>query len=352
VLFFKFRRSRSFVPFLKTDIDSRNVDSLEFARFRFPLTLGALTMQRDMKIGMALGVALVGIVGALVFRREPEVKDKEAPPPLQNAQELDREIAGRAKAPYIKGLEEFDNAAAPVPPAPGPLAKSKDSAKSKDEQAKQSEGAARKPGAAPDPIQSPKTETLANDQVPAHNRDWEPVGPSAAPGKKAGENPRSSPAGNSVGTGRTHVIQPGETLSALATRYLGSSSRYREIYEANRNVLRSPDDVREGLSIVIPDSPAGKPLRPQHVAEGSGSGQSAAGHSGTKAQKASTRTMKPERDEPASAVELTGDRPPREKLRFVPVPRGPFSAGRVAAPAKSETRKAAPAAEDSMDENQ
>jgi len=50
-------------------------------------------MQRDMKIGMALGVALVGIVGALFFRREPEVKDKETPPPLQNAEELDREFS-------------------------------------------------------------------------------------------------------------------------------------------------------------------------------------------------------------------------------------------------------------------
>src|SRR5436190_22877796 len=99
-------------------------------------------MQRDMKIGMALGVALVGIVGALFFRREPEVKDKETPPPLQNAEELDREIAGKAKAPYIKGLEEFDNAAAPVP-APGPSANS--ATKSKEDEASQRETAGRKP---------------------------------------------------------------------------------------------------------------------------------------------------------------------------------------------------------------
>src|SRR5436190_7211792 len=157
-------------------------------------------MQRDMKIGMALGVALVGIVGALFFRREPEVKDKETPPPLQNAEELDREIAGRAKAPYIKGLEEFDNAAAPVPPPSGPASKSKD------DEAKQ-----RKPAAAPEPIQPSqpsKNEGLAKDQVPAHNRDWEPTGPSGTAGKKAGENPRSSPAGTNVGTNRMHVIQP------------------------------------------------------------------------------------------------------------------------------------------------
>ena len=318
-------------------------------------------MQRDMKIGMALGVALVGIVGALFFRREPEVKDKETPPPLQNAEELDREIAGKAKAPYIKGLEEFDNAAAPVPPASNASTKSKvEEAKQRDSAGRETprrETSGRKPAAAPDPIQSSKTDTLANDQIPAHNRDWEPAGPSGAAGKKAGGAPRSSPAGTSVGTGRTHVIQSGETLSALAFRYLGSSARYREIYEANRNVLRSPDDVREGLSIVIPDAnpTGGKPREPQQTADGTSTGNSAtSGHSGMKAQKASNRTVKPDKDEPAAAAEPTSDRP-REKLRFVPFPRGPFSAGRVSSlgtSAKSESRKPATPHEDSQEENE
>src|SRR5579863_2625220 len=160
-----------------------------------------MTMQRDMKIGMALGLALVGIVGALFFRREPEVKDKETPPPLQNAEELDREIAGRAKAPYIKGLEEFDNAAAPVPPPGGPA---------KPDDAKARDVAGRK-APAPEPIPPTRTNALANDVVPAHNRDWEPTGPSGTTGtgstgagsgsngKKAGENQKSSPAGTNVG---------------------------------------------------------------------------------------------------------------------------------------------------------
>ena len=322
-------------------------------------------MQRDMKIGMALGVALIGIVGALFFRREPEVKDKDTPPPLMNAEELDREIAGKAKAPYIKGLEEFDNAAAPVPPPTG------SAAKSKDDDVKQRDAAGRKPAVTPDPIQPSKNGALANDQVPAHNRDWEPTGPSGSSGKKAGENQRSSPAGTNVGSGRMHVIQPGETLSALASRYLGSPARYREIYEANRNVLRSPDDVREGLSIVIPDAnakgnnaPTTKPRDTQNVADDAASGQSVAGRTGPKAQKASTRTVKPDvlrsdmqktdRDDLGAAAEPASDRP-REKIRFVPVPRGPFSAGRVPAQGtsmKTESRKAAAPVDDSMEDNE
>jgi phage tail protein X len=317
-------------------------------------------MQRDMKIGMALGVALVGIVGALFFRREPEMKDKETTPPLQSADELDREIAGRPKAPYLKGLEEFDNAAAPVPPPSGPSTNPSGSAptRSKDDETKQRDTANRKPAGAPVPIQMPKTDALATDQIPAHNRGWVPDGPSGSvgdragdrAGKKAGEAPRPSPAGSSVGTNRMHVIQAGETLSALASKYLGSSARYREIYEANRQVLRSPDDVREGLSIVIPDA---RPAGLQQVADSTGPAQVAPGHSGTKAQKASARTIKPDKDE-SGAAEPTSDRP-REKIRFVPVPRGPFSAGRVTgqgASAKSESRKTAAGVDDAQEENE
>src|SRR6516162_403782 len=76
-----------------------------------------MTMQRDMKVGMAVGVALIGIVGALFFRREPETKDKEAPPPLQNTADLDRRIAEKGKAPYIDGVEELSEHAAPGPAA-------------------------------------------------------------------------------------------------------------------------------------------------------------------------------------------------------------------------------------------
>jgi hypothetical protein len=323
-------------------------------------------MQRDMKIGMALGLALVGIVGALFFRREPEIKDKETPPPLQNAEELDREIAGRAKAPYIKGLEAFDSAAAPVPPAARPSTRTKDEESTARQQGPDAGG--RKPApAAPDPIGAPQsspTDALANDQIPAHNRNWEATGPSSPAGKKAAET-RSNPAGTSVGTGRTHVIKSGETLSALASRYLGSSGRYREIYEANRSVLRSPDDVREGLSIVIPDvnTSGDRTREPRQSANATlpdnSSGNSSPGGHSTKAQRASARTVKPDvgtpdKDETGAATEAINDRP-REKIRFVPVPSGPFSAGRVSArggSAKPDSRKPAAPTEESLDENE
>ncbi len=143
-------------------------------------------MQRDMKIGMALGVALVGIVGALFFRREPEAGHDKTPPPLPNVEQLDREIAEKAKTPYIQGLEEFDAPSAPVPLPPSTTTKSNSGAKSD----KSQETAAGKSATTPEPLRSTKSDTAATETAPAHNRDWEPTGPSTTPGKKAGESPR------------------------------------------------------------------------------------------------------------------------------------------------------------------
>ena len=51
---------------------------------------------------------------------------------------------------------------------------------------------------------------------------------------------------------RIHVVQRGETLSEIALRYLGSVTRYQEIFEANRDVLSDPDSIREGMTLRIP----------------------------------------------------------------------------------------------------
>jgi len=282
-------------------------------------------MQRDMKIGLALGLALVGIVGALFFRREPDAK-KDVPPPLKSADELDRQIAERARPPYIKGLEDFADSPGPVSPSPGTGGKTRSkndayevpSFLNKEDEAANRDLLAAKAPVVPDPIQAAPAakDNPTAESGPAHNREWEPAGPS---GKKGS-------------AGRTHVIRAGETLSGLAARYLGSSGRYREIYEANRNVLKSADDLPDGVTIVIPD---GKSRDPQR-----GTGNPAASQSGVKARKASARTLDAD---PAPVESAAGSDAPREKIRFVPVRRGAFSAGRVTpVPSDPAPRRNAP----------
>lgn len=55
-----------------------------------------------------------------------------------------------------------------------------------------------------------------------------------------------------TGRGRTHRIVDGDTLEALAQRYLGSRSRAGEIYEANRDVLPSAQLLPIGAELRIP----------------------------------------------------------------------------------------------------
>lgn len=51
---------------------------------------------------------------------------------------------------------------------------------------------------------------------------------------------------------RTHKIVDGDTLAALAERYLGSSLRAGEIFEANRDVLFDPQLLPIGVELKIP----------------------------------------------------------------------------------------------------
>lgn len=52
--------------------------------------------------------------------------------------------------------------------------------------------------------------------------------------------------------GRTHVVQPGDTLFKLAQQYYGNRSRWREIYSANLGVMRSETDLKVGMRLRIP----------------------------------------------------------------------------------------------------
>ena len=54
------------------------------------------------------------------------------------------------------------------------------------------------------------------------------------------------------GDGRTYTVQPGDTLSKISIKYYGSSRRYMEIYDANRDILSSATNIRVGQVLRIP----------------------------------------------------------------------------------------------------
>lgn len=61
------------------------------------------------------------------------------------------------------------------------------------------------------------------------------------------------PTGNATATERAvYEVQPGDTLSSIARRLFGDSSRWEDIFAANRDLLRSPNDLRVGQELRVP----------------------------------------------------------------------------------------------------
>ena len=97
------------------------------------------------------------------------------------------------------------------------------------------------------PIDDPDDEFETAEVLPPPTRPGQTVtqpAPTAAPTR-----PTPPP---TVGA-RRHVIAKGDTLFSLAQRYYGNRSRWRDIFEANREILRSKDDpLRIGTELKIP----------------------------------------------------------------------------------------------------
>ena len=51
---------------------------------------------------------------------------------------------------------------------------------------------------------------------------------------------------------RTIRVEPGDTLGIIALRVYGSASRWRDIFEANRDRLKNPDLVPAGITLRVP----------------------------------------------------------------------------------------------------
>jgi hypothetical protein len=248
-------------------------------------------MHRDKKVGFAMGILLVGIVAAFFFRREPDPLDQL--PPLEDPQSLDRQIAGRSVGPYITGLEtdapgssdssdepqgrQWDlpdiyagspadlqsGELPPTPAAPSPI----DLADRKPKSGTTSAIGASTSDPAPihvgTPFGSPESVTTfpPNDGwVGGGGSKRQPLPPArpAEPSSRIAAQPAAPAAELSAAptftedAGEFYRVRPGDTLSDLSLRFLGSSRRYMELYQANRDTLRSPDDLRADMLIRIP----------------------------------------------------------------------------------------------------
>jgi nucleoid-associated protein YgaU len=50
----------------------------------------------------------------------------------------------------------------------------------------------------------------------------------------------------------TYTIAKGDTLSRIAKRHYGDATKWKALYEANRDVIKNPDLIQIGWVIKLP----------------------------------------------------------------------------------------------------
>jgi len=71
------------------------------------------------------------------------------------------------------------------------------------------------------------------------------VNPAAAAGQGGPAGGVSAPAGS-------YTVQKGDTLSKISKQFYGDASKYKKIFDANRDQLKDPDKIQPGQVLRIP----------------------------------------------------------------------------------------------------
>ena len=179
-----------------------------------------------------LMVGLVGISSAGCSRVQTKIVQKPR---------VDQEITPGHNKGYLKG----------TPPAGGERRKTRDMIETNVElptwqemnpwRKKQQEQAAPGTAAAPAQMES------------APSRGWEPAQQeeefSMPPMREKEEVETSVPASSG---GESYKVQKGDTLQKISQKYFGTTKNWYKIFNANKDMLKSPDRIRPGQTLMIP----------------------------------------------------------------------------------------------------
>ncbi|MEZ6125411.1 MAG: LysM peptidoglycan-binding domain-containing protein [Planctomycetaceae bacterium] len=208
-------------------------------------------MHPDRKIGIAMGILLIGVVAALFFRNEPLYVEEGLS--ARRESELNRQLKERDVSVYLTS----DSAPADADDDREPEWTLSDVLEQ-----------TRRNDAVPAPIGLPvPTVVQRNPESPLKFAPPEPLPEvtetaptdAATPSEDAVPLP---PAANQLGAPKEsqsaeyieYTVKFGDTLSGIAERFLGAQSRYREIYEINKDRMPNPDALKVGKALRIPRS--------------------------------------------------------------------------------------------------
>ena len=219
-------------------------------------------MHRDKKVGLALAILLCSIVGAFFFRDDAP---RSSGPELRDPQKLDQEIAHGGRVPYPEsnsrqpaaGARRSDRSSNGFDPNDLP-----DFLRG-DPSAGQGTAQRSRVNGSRDPLfgndRNPKTSDLSTlapppqdtpaVPIPLHNSEWDVASNDNSTARRSGTDAMTATSAK----GRTHTVTDGETLSSIAGKYLGSQARYQEVFQANRDQLKSANDLKIGMKLNIPD---------------------------------------------------------------------------------------------------
>ena len=291
-------------------------------------------MHRDKKVGLALAILLCSIVGAFFFRED---SPRGTAPELKDSKKLDEAIALRDKPPYPdadsstksrpnNSRRTDDRPKGDLPPweLPDFLRSDRQGSDSETGIAQRGKVNASKDPFDPNVWNSNEHTTLSppsDDNTPAvpiplHNSEWDIA-------SKDNTGHAGSPAASPKR--QTHVVAVGDTLSSIAGKYLGTQARYLDIFQANKDQLKSPDDLKVGMKLNIPDRNA--------EAKSNGSLSSGSSRTTKVEPAANGNTAKPARPSVNSPADKVSNKPndaaesssgtPITKPKFKPSKTGP-----------------------------
>ena len=209
-----------------------------------------------------MGILLVGVVAALFFRNEPLAVDDSLS--ARREKELNQRLRDRDVAVYLdpetdapvdndqelqwKLKDLFDSLeakdkATPVPLGvrPVPVA-----VNSSDTSAVESIRPLRFEPPSDEPVKGVESEPVLATSSSVRR---EALPPQSEPPQS---EPQSSAAETDVEYFEEYTVKFGDTLSGISKRFLGAQTRYREIYDANKDRIADPDRLPVGTAIRVP----------------------------------------------------------------------------------------------------